>query len=96
MNACFYDFFYSEINSVWYFLSENEHFHIRTICGGFLIILNKFFLLFSCRLVVVNRSYLVLLLSISLSYKAIINLAVLFRQKNPENQYMSRKKYGMI
>ena len=32
---------------------------------------------------------------ISLSYKAKINLAVIFRHKNPENQYMSHKKYGM-
>ena len=31
--------------------------------------------------------------SISLSYKVKINVAVLFRHKNPENQYMSYKKY---
>ena len=42
------------------------------ICGGFLIIVNKFF-------------YYFITLSISLSYKAKINLAVLFRYKNSEN-----------
>ena len=35
------------------------------------------------------------LFSISLSYKAKINLALLFRLKNPENQYMTHKKYGV-
>ena len=52
------------------------------ICGGFLFIVNKFFLLFITS-------------SISLSYKAKINLALLFSLKNLVNQYMSRKKYGM-
>ena len=33
--------------------------------------------------------------NISLSYKAKINLVVLFRHKNPESQYMSHKKYGV-
>ena len=41
-------------------------------------------------------SFLLLIISsISLFYKAKINLAVLFRHKNPENQYMSHKKYGV-
>ena len=33
--------------------------------------------------------------SISLPYKTKINLAVLFRHKTPENQYMRHKKYGV-
>ena len=38
----FYDFFYSEINPVYYFyLKMNISF--AQICGGFLIIYNKFF-----------------------------------------------------
>ena len=52
------------------------------ICGGFLIIFNEFSLLFITS-------------SISLSYKSKIYLALLFRLKNPENQYMSHKKYGV-
>ena len=78
----FYDFFYSEINSVYYFYWKINTFTFAQICGGFLIILYKFFLL-------------LITSSISLSYKAKINLVVLFRYKNTENQYMSHKKYGV-
>ena len=68
----FCDFFYSAINPEYYFYWEMNIFTFAQICGGFLIIINKFFLLFITS-------------SISLSYKAKINLALLFKHKNPEN-----------
>ena len=42
----FYEFFYSEINPVYYFYLKMNIFSVAQICGGFLIIFNKFFLLF--------------------------------------------------
>ena len=57
-------------------------FTFAQICSGFLVIFNKFFLLFITS-------------SIMLSYKSKIYLALLFRLKNAENQYMSHKKYGV-
>ena len=57
-------------------------FTFAQICSGFLVIFNKFFLLFITS-------------SISLSYKSKIYLALLFRLKNSENQYTSHKKYGV-
>ena len=58
-------------------------FTFAQICSGFLVIFNNFFLLFITS-------------SISLSYKSTkIYLALLFRLKNAENQYMSHKKYGV-
>ena len=68
----FYDFFYSEINPEYYFYCKMNIFTFAQICDGFLIIINKFFLL-------------IIISSISLSYKAKINLAVLFRRtKTPK------------
>ena len=57
-------------------------FTLAQICGRFSIIFNTFFLLFITS-------------SISLSYKSKIYLALLFKLKNPKNQYMSHKKYGV-
>ena len=68
-------YFYSEINPVYYFYWKMNIFTFAQICGGFFIIVSKFFLLFITS-------------SISLLYKTKTNLAVLFRHKNPENQYM--------
>ena len=56
-------------------------FTFAQICSGFLVIFNKFLLLFITS-------------SILLSYKSKIYLALLFRLKNAENQYTSHKKYG--
>ena len=67
----FYDFFYSEINSLYYF-------HLKMNIFSFA----QVFLLFITS-------------SISLSCKAKINLALLFRLKNPESQYTCHKKYGV-
>ena len=39
----FYDFFYSEINSVYYFYQEMNIFTFAQICSGFLVILTSFF-----------------------------------------------------
>ena len=39
----FYDFFYSEINPEYYFYWKMNIFSFEQICGGFLIIVNKFF-----------------------------------------------------
>ena len=75
------DFFYLEINPVYYFYLKLNIFSFAQICSGFFIIFNKFCLFITS--------------SISLSYKAKINLAVLFRHKNPENQYINHKKYGV-
>ena len=77
----FSDFFYSEINPVYYFYWKMNIITFAQICGGFSIIVNKFLLF--------------IISSISLSYIAKINLALLFWHKNPENQYMSHKKYGV-
>ena len=57
-------------------------FTFAQICSAFFVIFNKFF-------------YYLLLFSISLSYKSKIYLALLFRLKNAENQYMNHKKYGV-
>ena len=81
MNPCFFMTFYSKINPVYNFYWKMNIIRFAQICGGFSIIVNKFFLFIT--------------LSISLSYKAKINLAVLFRHKNSENQYMSHKKYSV-
>ena len=39
----FYDPFYSEINSEYYFYWKMNIFTFAQICGGFFIIVNKFF-----------------------------------------------------
>ena len=77
----FYAFFYSEINSVYYFYWKMTFSHSHKFVGDFWLLLTIFFIFITT--------------SISLSYKAKINLAVPFRHKNPENQYMSHKKYGV-
>ena len=71
----FYDFFYSEINPVYYFYWKIITF--TQICSGFFIIVNNFFYylllqVFRCRI----------------KQKSI---QPLFRHKNPQNQYMSQK-----
>ena len=39
----FYDFFYSEINPVYFLYWKMNIFTFAQICGGFLIIVNEFF-----------------------------------------------------
>ena len=75
----FYDFFHSEINPEYYFYWKMNIFTFAQICSEFLIIVNKFY--FYYLLLQVDRT----------SYKAKINLAVLFRHGNPKYQYMIHK-----
>ena len=64
------------------FLFNNELLHIRTNLWRSFDYFKQVFLLF-------------IISTISLSYKAKINFALLFRLKNPENQYTSHKKYDV-
>ena len=49
----FYDFFYSEINSEYYFYCKMNIFTFAQICGGFLVIVKKFIIYYFKYIVIV-------------------------------------------